>query len=50
MRDFDAYVERIGLAADSSPSLRDIHREHVTPIPFENLDGFAPLTAPDPRG
>jgi N-hydroxyarylamine O-acetyltransferase len=38
MRDFDAYLERIGLAADSSPSLHDIHRAHVTSIPFENLD------------
>ena len=38
MLDFDAYLERIGLAAGDSPSWQAIHRAHVTSIPFENLD------------
>jgi N-hydroxyarylamine O-acetyltransferase len=32
----DAYLERIGL--QSRPSLAEVHRAHVTSIPFENLD------------
>lgn len=38
MLDFDAYLERIGLAAGDSPTWQRIHRAHVTSIPFENLD------------
>jgi len=38
MHDFDAYLERIGLAAAPPPGWQAIHRAHVTSIPFENLD------------
>jgi N-hydroxyarylamine O-acetyltransferase len=38
MLDFDAYLERIGLAGVDSPTWQAIHRAHVTSIPFENLD------------
>jgi N-hydroxyarylamine O-acetyltransferase len=34
--DLDAYLDRIGLAADAS--LADVHRAHLAAIPFENLD------------
>jgi N-hydroxyarylamine O-acetyltransferase len=34
--DLDAYLERIGL--DGRPSLAQLHRAHLTSIPFENLD------------
>lgn len=36
MLDRDAYLTRIGLSG--SPSIAEIHRAHVTSIPFENLD------------
>ena len=36
MLDLDAYLARIGMPAD--PGLADVHRAHVTSIPFENLD------------
>ena len=36
MRDFDAYLRRIGLR--DSPTVAGVHRAHVTSIPFENLD------------
>ncbi len=36
MFELDAYLERIGLAG--RPSLAEVHRAHVTSIPFENLD------------
>ncbi|HEY8304120.1 MAG TPA: arylamine N-acetyltransferase [Solirubrobacteraceae bacterium] len=36
MFDLDAYLERIGLSG--RPSLAEVHRAHVTSIPFENLD------------
>ncbi len=36
MFDLDAYIERIGLKG--RPSLPEIHRAHVSAIPFENLD------------
>jgi N-hydroxyarylamine O-acetyltransferase len=36
MFDLDAYVERIGL--HGRPSIRELHRAHVSAIPFENLD------------
>ncbi len=36
MFDLDAYLERIGL--EGRPSLAQVHRAHVTSIPFENLD------------
>jgi N-hydroxyarylamine O-acetyltransferase len=36
MLDLDAYLERIGLSG--RPGLAEIHRAHVTSIPFENLD------------
>ncbi len=36
MVDLDAYLERIGL--QGSPTLAQVHRAHVTSIPFENLD------------
>jgi N-hydroxyarylamine O-acetyltransferase len=38
MFDFDAYLERIGLAGADSPTWQAIHRSHATSIPFENLD------------
>ena len=38
MLDFDAYLQRIGLEVAGSPTWQDIHRAHVTSIPFENLD------------
>jgi N-hydroxyarylamine O-acetyltransferase len=34
--DLDAYLQRIGCSG--RPSLVDVHRAHVTTIPFENLD------------
>jgi N-hydroxyarylamine O-acetyltransferase len=34
--DLDAYLQRIGAPHD--PSLAEVHRAHVTAIPFENLD------------
>jgi N-hydroxyarylamine O-acetyltransferase len=34
--DLDAYVQRIGLSG--RPPVAEIHRAHVTSIPFENLD------------
>jgi N-hydroxyarylamine O-acetyltransferase len=36
MLDLDAYLERIGL--DGRPSVAQVHRAHLTSIPFENLD------------
>ena len=36
MLDLDAYVARIGLRG--RPGLAELHRAHVTSIPFENLD------------
>jgi N-hydroxyarylamine O-acetyltransferase len=38
MLDLAAYLERIGLSAGETPTLHDVHRAHVTSIPFENLD------------
>ncbi len=36
MFDLDAYLDRIGLR--ERPGIAEIHRAHVTSIPFENLD------------
>jgi N-hydroxyarylamine O-acetyltransferase len=36
MLDLDRYLERIGLSG--RPSIAEVHRAHVTSIPFENLD------------
>ncbi len=36
MLDLDAYLERIGLSG--RPSIAQLHRAHLTSIPFENLD------------
>ncbi|MFZ0977383.1 MAG: arylamine N-acetyltransferase [Solirubrobacteraceae bacterium] len=36
MLDLDAYLDRIGLAG--RPGLAEVHRAHVTSVPFENLD------------
>jgi N-hydroxyarylamine O-acetyltransferase len=36
MLDLEAYLERIGLSGH--PGVADVHRAHVTSIPFENLD------------
>jgi N-hydroxyarylamine O-acetyltransferase len=36
MLDLDAYLERIGLKG--RPSMAQVHRAHLTSIPFENLD------------
>jgi N-hydroxyarylamine O-acetyltransferase len=36
MFDLDAYLARVGLSG--TPSLGEVHRAHVTSIPFENLD------------
>ena len=38
MFELDAYLERIGLSG--RPDIAEIHRAHVTSIPFENLDPF----------
>ncbi|MGH2914977.1 MAG: arylamine N-acetyltransferase [Solirubrobacteraceae bacterium] len=38
-----AYLERIGLTGGPSPSLAQLHRAHVTAIPFENLDPYCGL-------
>jgi N-hydroxyarylamine O-acetyltransferase len=38
MRDLDAYLERIGLAG--RPTITEVHRAHVTSIPFESLDPY----------
>lgn len=38
MRDFDAYLRRIGLDPARPPSWQAVHRAHATAIPFENLD------------
>jgi N-hydroxyarylamine O-acetyltransferase len=37
--DLDAYLARIGLSG--RPSLAQVHRAHITSIPFENLDPHA---------
>ena len=39
MFDLDAYLARIGLSG--RPSLFDVHRAHITSVPFENLDPHA---------
>jgi N-hydroxyarylamine O-acetyltransferase len=36
MLDLDAYLERIGL--NGRPNIAQVHRAHLTSIPFENLD------------
>src|SRR4051794_28531075 len=36
--DLDRYLERIGLSG--RPSIAEVHRAHVTSIPFENLDPY----------
>jgi N-hydroxyarylamine O-acetyltransferase len=36
--DLTAYLKRIGLGGDAEPTLAEIHRAHVSAIPFENLD------------
>ena len=36
MFDLDAYLARIGLSG--RPSVAEVHRAHITSIPFENLD------------
>jgi N-hydroxyarylamine O-acetyltransferase len=36
MLDLAAYLERIGL--NGRPSIAQVHRAHLTSIPFENLD------------
>ncbi len=36
MRDFDAYLKRIGLP--DGGAVAEVHRAHATAIPFENLD------------
>jgi N-hydroxyarylamine O-acetyltransferase len=36
MVDLDAYLARIGLSG--RPTIADVHRAHLTSIPFENLD------------
>ena len=38
MFDLDAYLARIGL--HDRPSVAEVHRAHVTSIPFENLDSY----------
>jgi len=42
MFDLDAYLERIGL--HGRPGLAEIHRAHVSAIPFENLDPYRGAT------
>jgi N-hydroxyarylamine O-acetyltransferase len=43
MLDYDAYLARIGLRAEDAPTWQEIHRAHVTTIPFENLDSHRGL-------
>ena len=43
MFDLSRYLDRLGLDAD--PPLADLHRAHVTRIPFENLDPFVGIPA-----
>jgi hypothetical protein len=38
MRDFGAYLERVGLGESDSATWHEIHRAHATSIPFENID------------
>jgi N-hydroxyarylamine O-acetyltransferase len=38
MFDLDAYLDRIGLGG--RPGLAEVHRAHVSAIPFENLDPY----------
>jgi len=38
MFDLDAYLERIGL--HGRPDIAEVHRAHLTSIPFENLDPY----------
>ena len=38
MFDLDAYLERIGLSG--RPSIAEVHRAHLTTIPFESLDPY----------
>jgi N-hydroxyarylamine O-acetyltransferase len=38
MIDLDRYLARIGL--DGRPTLEEVHRAHLTSIPFENLDPY----------
>ncbi len=38
MRDFGAYLERVGLSESDSATWHEIHRAHATSIPFENID------------
>jgi len=38
MFDLDAYLARVGLSG--RPSLAEVHRAHLTSIPFENLDPY----------
>jgi N-hydroxyarylamine O-acetyltransferase len=38
MFDLDAYLERLGLGG--RPGLAELHRAHVSTIPFENLDPY----------
>lgn len=38
MKDFGAYLQRIGLDGGEEPTLHSIHRAHAVSIPFENLD------------
>lgn len=42
MLDLDAYLERIGL--EGNPSIAQVHRAHLTSIPFENLDPHTGLS------
>lgn len=42
MFDLDAYLHRIGAPYD--PTVEELHRAHVTAIPFENLDSHAGYT------
>jgi N-hydroxyarylamine O-acetyltransferase len=48
--DRDAYLERIGIGRGGRPSLAEVHRAHVSSIPFENLDphrGVPVVLTPD---
>ncbi len=38
MFDLDAYLERLGLTG--RPTIAEVHRAHVSAIPFENLDPY----------
>src|SRR6202035_5683505 len=44
LADLDAYLARIGLSAPAT--LEEVHRAHVTSIPFENFESYSGRPVP----